>query len=81
MKTKTKLDIDTKLSLAEDLIILGFTLLFAAIIVIQIISAIYLFKGGHPEICYALSCIAVVNALLFVILYSEVFVDKMDDLL
>lgn len=81
MKTKTKMDIGTKVSLAEDIIILGFTLLFTAIIVIQIISAIFLFKAGHPGICYALACIAAVNALLIVILYSEVFVVKMDDLL
>lgn len=81
MKTKTKMDIGTKVSLAEDIIILGFTLLFTAVIVIQIISAIFLFKGGHPGICYALACIAVVNAWLLVIFYSEVLIDKMDDLL
>lgn len=81
MKTKTKLDTGTKLSLAEDIIIIGLTLFLTATITIQIMSAVYLFREGHPWICLALSCTCVVNALLLIMTYSEVIVDKMEDLL
>ena len=69
-----------KQSLAEDIIIMGYTVALAILLGIQIASAVVLFRAGHPVLCFALVGVSILNLILFVCTFCEVFVDKLEDL-
>ena len=74
------MDRTTKRSLAENIILVGYTLALIILLGIQIGSATVLYREGHSILCFALATVGTVNLIVFVYLFFEVFADKMDDL-